>query len=38
MNRPELRIHSPRFLENIRIVRERIAQSSLLLVLKDDSY
>ena len=38
MSRPELRTHSPRFLENIRIVRERIAPSALMLVLKDDAY
>ncbi|MBO0979137.1 alanine racemase [Microbacterium sp. SD291] len=38
MNRPELRIHTERFLSNIRAVRERIAPSELMLVLKDDAY
>ncbi len=38
MNRPELRLHTPRLVENIRAVRERIDPSTLMLVLKDDAY
>lgn len=38
MIRPELRIHSERFLVNLQAVRERIAPSTLMLVLKDDAY
>jgi alanine racemase len=38
MTRPELRISSATFRSNIAAVRERIAPSVLMLVLKDDAY
>ena len=38
MTRPELRISSAAFRANISSVRERIAPSELMLVLKDDAY
>ncbi|WP_372968557.1 alanine racemase [Microbacterium sp.] len=38
MTRPELRIRTDRFVSNIRAVRDRIAPSALMVVLKDDAY
>ncbi|WP_447912863.1 alanine racemase [Microbacterium phyllosphaerae] len=38
MSRPELRIRTDRFVSNIAAVRERIAPSALMVVLKDDAY
>lgn len=38
MTRPELRIRTDRFASNIRVVRDRIAPSALMVVLKDDAY
>jgi len=38
MTRPELRLSSERFAQNIRAVRARIAPSALMLVMKDDAY
>ena len=38
MTRPELRIRTDRFVSNIRAVRDRIAPSELMVVLKDDAY
>ncbi len=38
MTRPELRISSSVFRQNIAAVRDRIAPSTLMLVLKDDAY
>lgn len=38
MSRPELRISAPLFRANIAAVRERIAPSALMLVVKDDAY
>ncbi|GAA1250490.1 alanine racemase [Microbacterium phyllosphaerae] len=38
MTRPELRIRTDRFVSNIAAVRERIAPSTLMVVLKDDAY
>lgn len=38
MSRPELRIRTDRFVANIAAVRERIAPSALMVVLKDDAY
>lgn len=36
--RPELRIHSSLFRDNLEVVRSRVAPSALMLVLKDDAY
>ncbi len=38
VSRPELRIDTERFRSNIRAVRDRIAPSALMIVLKDDAY
>ena len=38
MSRPELRVDTERFRSNIRAVRDRIAPSALMIVLKDDAY
>ncbi|KNY06936.1 alanine racemase [Microbacterium sp. GCS4] len=38
MSRPELRIRTDRFLANIAAVRERIAPSDLMIVVKDQAY
>lgn len=38
MSRPELRLSSGALGDNIRLVRDRIAPSTLMLVLKDDAY
>lgn len=38
MTRPELRIRTDRFVSNIHAVRDRIAPSELMVVLKDDAY
>lgn len=38
MTRPELRIRTDRFASNIAAVRQRIAPSTLMVVLKDDAY
>lgn len=38
MSRPELRLRTDRFVSNIAAVRERIAPSTLMVVLKDDAY
>ncbi|MBO9627257.1 MAG: alanine racemase [Microbacterium sp.] len=38
MKRPELRLHGARLRENIDAVRERIAPSALMIVMKDDAY
>lgn len=38
MSRPELRVDTDRFRSNIRAVRDRIAPSALMIVLKDDAY
>lgn len=38
MMRPELRLSSERFAQNIEAVRARIAPSALMLVMKDDAY
>ncbi|MDN3443865.1 alanine racemase [Microbacterium sp. APC 3901] len=38
MRRPELRVDTDRFRSNIRAVRDRIAPSELMIVLKDDAY
>ena len=38
MTRPELRLSSRRLVANIEAVRERIAPSALMLVMKDDAY
>nr|WP_314844258.1 alanine racemase [uncultured Microbacterium sp.] len=38
MSRPTLRLHPDRFVSNIALVRDRIAPSALMLVLKDDAY
>lgn len=38
MIRPELRVDTDRFTSNIRAVRDRIAPSALMIVLKDDAY
>ncbi|WP_217184068.1 alanine racemase [Streptomyces sp. AC495_CC817] len=38
MSRPELRLHGARLRRNIELVRERIAPSTLMFVMKDDAY